>query len=266
MRILIPIITLLLISCKKEISSCHWTTIAPTHKEIIQIIAKSDSNLVYINQNFLIEKTEVSNKDYYDFLLSIDEIYGKDSLIKLLPIFNEIDNQFIYDSILEVKISKYLFSDSTKGFPVVSVSHKNAVSYCKWKTISERYKMLIREGILKFNTNYENEDCSWNAGENYNSFKEFYLLNKANILNSEDKDSNEFRKVRIHHGIELLSYQLPSKKQWLQAFYGELDTTIFPLGKLKPFHFWQKIDSSKIISKNGKFNMPTCIYQYSVKA
>ena len=255
MRVFLIFTIALLLSCsKKIISEFGWEVIAPLKSDILKDLAKRNSNLIIINNDFLIEKTEVTNKDYYTFIKSIYSIYGKDSILNLLP---NLNNELIYDTILEMNIAKKLVLSRFEYLPVVAITYENANSYCKWKTNYQEYHILIKEGILNLSKN-EDEDIQNLSFPFINSYKSYYLLQNSKI--NEKKINlnccNEFRKVRIEEGLSFPNYKLPSKEQWLKSLNADLDTSSYPIGKLKPSYFGRKIDSSKIVCNNKIRNGP----------
>ena len=101
-------------------------------------------------------------------------IYGKDSILNLLP---NLNNGLIYDTILEMNISKNLVLSRFEYLPVAAITYENANSYCKWKTNYQEYHILIKEGILNLSKN-EDEDIQ-NLGFhslNFNSYKSYHLF------------------------------------------------------------------------------------------
>lgn len=258
MRIFLILTITILLSCSKTIESTNgWEIITPIKSDKLKDIAKRNSNLILINNDFLIEKTEVTNKDYYTFIKSIYSIYGKDSILNLLP--NSIDD-FIYDTILEMNISRKIVLPRFESLPVVSITYENANSYCKWKTNYQEYLILIKEGGLKL-SKIEGEDIQNSGFPSLNSYKSYYLFKNEDIAekNINLNCCNEFRKVRIEEG-SFPNYKLPSKEQWLTSLITDLDTSTYPIGKLKPLHFWQKIDSSKIVCKDKKYIGPISVH------
>ena len=72
MRVFLIFTIALLLSCsKKIISESGWEVSTPLKSDILKDLARRNSNLILINNDFLIEKTEVTNKDYYTFIKSI---------------------------------------------------------------------------------------------------------------------------------------------------------------------------------------------------
>ncbi len=247
MRILILLSITLLLSCSKEFSSLDgWEVITISKSEQLKDIEKNDSSLVLINEDFLIERTEVTNKDYYAFIISLVDIYNTDSILTLIPNKYKRESNSSFDSILKVTIPQILSSNINEYEPIVGISYENAISYCKWKTIHEEFKLLIREGVFKTEYNINETSC---FGGDPTTFKDYYMqnINRKSITN----EKSEFRKVSIEDAVVSPTYTLPSKKEWFRALDGELDTSKFPVGKLKPTYFWQKIDSNKIICKSN---------------
>ena len=72
MRVFLIFTIALLLSCsKKIIFESGWEVSTPLKSDILKDLARRNSNLILINNDFLIEKTEVTNKDYYTFIKSI---------------------------------------------------------------------------------------------------------------------------------------------------------------------------------------------------
>lgn len=93
--------------------------------------------------DFYVDKTEVTNKDWAEYILFIKNHYGINSneYKEALP------DSSVWYSVYSGKIMS--FHNPFADYPVVGISYEQAVQYCKWrsKQVNEKYK--------KHNTTYK---------------------------------------------------------------------------------------------------------------
>lgn len=216
----------LLFSCKsRELDgTTDWTiNDDPSNWELV-----IEDHVIALNKGF-IEKKEVTVQQYREFLTVIKEVYGLDSAKYHLPITDELhfdvfDNEFESDLPWTYEKGKY------NDMPATYISYENAISYCLWRGPYEIFQDFKKEGILKADLTYKQ----------YVKKESFEPEPEINCCGC-----GEFRKVRIEDGLSLRRYRLPTKEQWEEAAFKNLDSSEYKIGKIKP-KWYGKIDSAKL--------------------
>ena len=163
--------------------------------------------------SFYMDKTEVSNIHYREYLYWLKRTFGADYpqvMAKALPDTLVWREELAYN---EPYVEYYFRHPAYQDYPVVGVSWLQAVEYCKWRTDRVNELMLQDKGVLNVNPNQVNED-------NFNT--EAYLLGQYEGMvkkNLPDLDPNGSgtRPVRFEDGILLPAYRLPTEAEWEYA-------------------------------------------------
>lgn len=118
----------------------HNTKIKPT---------KNPPGTVLLTPNYGVDKAEIRNIDYREYLYYIKTLHGIESpeYKTLLPDSTIWDkNQILTDDSVKLNyhlpLSSFYFNHSAyKSYPVVGLSYQQAQSYCKWRSdrVNERY-------------------------------------------------------------------------------------------------------------------------------
>ena len=115
------------------------------------------SGTVKIKGNIYIDKTEVSNFDWREYVMWLEKTYGKTAM----EYRNALPDTLVWkekESYNEPYTQYYYSHPAYNDYPVVGISYEQAVQYCKWRT--ERVKELFETKMLTdkknvYPTNFE---------------------------------------------------------------------------------------------------------------
>lgn len=186
--------------------------------------------------SFYMDETEVTNQHWLDYLHWIGRTYTDFPVVfkKALPDTLVWRSKLGYN---EPYTEYYLRHPAYRDYPVVGVSWLQANNYCAWRTDRVNEYILIREGILLWNNNQQNEPYSTDAylaGQYENGKNEKGQLidldpNKGSGGSNGKKIRTKdlaVRNVKMEDGILLPRYRLPTEAEWEYAAYGLIGNTV----------------------------------------
>jgi len=144
--------------------------------------------------SFYLDETEVTNKDYMEYLFWIKRVYNSsypEVYLKSLPDTLVWRDKLGYN---EPFVTNYLRHPAYVNYPVVGVSWEQANDFCTWRTDRVNERILINAGILK-------EDPEQVDDNTFNT--EAYLAGQydgieGRLLRNLDPSTGEkFRKVKM---------------------------------------------------------------------
>ena len=98
--------------------------------------------------SFLMDRTEVSNVDYREYIYWLNRVYGQNYP---MVVRNAMPDTLVWRGRLtynEPMIEVYFRHPSYNDYPVVGVSWVQANDYCTWRTDRVNELMLIKAGVL----------------------------------------------------------------------------------------------------------------------
>lgn len=161
--------------------------------------------------DFYMDKTEVANKDYLEYLYWLRRVFGQD-----IPQVEELakpDTLVWRDPLAynEPFVRFYFRHPAYQNYPVVGVSWLQATEYCKWRTDRVNEGILIEKGYL-------NPNPEQTGSDNFNT--EAYLLGQyepSTKKKKKDLATGGERNIRLEDGILLPDYRLPFESEWEYA-------------------------------------------------
>jgi hypothetical protein len=139
---LVLIISVLLTSAcaisKKASEPCHIEEITPP-------------NGILISENFYCDQSETTNFNWLEYMFWLNKIYGTRSSEYLganLDTLVWVDE----DSCTYKYANYYLRHPAYRDYPVVGVSHQQALNYSKWRSDRVFEYILIQKGIIDLNS------------------------------------------------------------------------------------------------------------------
>ena len=173
---------------------------------------------------YYMDKTEISNQSWVSYMhwtkrtfTNFPMVYENTKPNTKVWLENGVYNEPMRDY--------YLEHPSYQDYPVVGVSWLQANNYCKWRTDRVNEYILIREGILLWNNDQQNEPfttSAYLAGQYANSDNPSGQLLDLDPSNGRGSNSRgkikrkdlATRIVNIRDGILLPKYRLPTAAEW----------------------------------------------------
>jgi len=173
--------------------------------------------------SFYMDQTEVTNFHWLEYLYWLSRAYQTFPAIYR----NALPDTLCWRSPLgfnEKYVDYYLRHPAYRDYPVVGVSWLQASDYCKWRTDRVNEYILIREGVLRFAPEQQNEETFNTESYLSNQYRLSELVPNGGMQDYDPSKVNGKkpgqRIVRMEDGLLLPRYRLPTEAEWEYASYG----------------------------------------------
>lgn len=144
-----------------------------------------------VDNNLFMDKTEISNINYREYLYWLKTIHGNESenYALALPDTTVWKTEKGYNN---PYVQAYFRHPAYNDYPVIGISYEQAIAYAKWRSDRVFEQVLLQKEIIDYNA-IQNLD-------NYFSIEKYY--------------KGEIAGVQPDYTIPFPQYRLPTKAEW----------------------------------------------------
>jgi len=177
--------------------------------------------------SFFIDRTEVANVHYREYLYWLENVFSDPQYAKLLE--DAKPDTLVWRSELaynEPYVELYFRHPAYNYYPVVGVTWRQATDFCIWRTDRVNELELKNKGYI--NPNNIKTEMNGGGQENFNT--KSYLMGEYQVQpgKTATSSSNPLRDaqgrprtmVKFEDGILFGDYRLPTEAEWEYAAYG----------------------------------------------
>jgi len=148
-----------------------------------------------LDSNFFADTHEIRNVDYREYIYWLQRVCGKKSAdyLNALPDTTVWNNEII----APILKNSYFRHPMYQEYPVVGVSYKQAVNFCKWRSDRVNEMIMVREGELY-----------WNMEQDTSNFFTIEHFLEGKCKTYQKNDSPQAKKYQF------VTYSLPTEKEW----------------------------------------------------
>jgi formylglycine-generating enzyme required for sulfatase activity len=185
-------------------------------QELILATTPEDTTLTTIS-DFYISQYHETNGQYRAYLEYLQRYYSRSTHVKALPDTTVWQHEDLSQQNKVYLMNNYLRNSLFQDYPVVGVSPEQIEKYASWKTDRMNELILIREGVISYDTLMTDSSTVFSTQsyfeghyESQQRFDEIQDLTPSNV----DGKKLGTRRVRFEDAILMPRYRIPTIQEW----------------------------------------------------
>ncbi len=167
--------------------------------------SEAPEGTVRVSKNLFFEKTEVSNKEYGEFVFWNKKTYGENSreYLNSLP---DTTTWIVKEKYLQPYVIYYFRHPAYSNYPVVGIRYEQANKYCEWLTDRLNEKIFLEKKKKEYETGPETDNIPTIFQYRLPTKQEWEMVTGIGISEKykkiKAKDGNINANLRFHKGNE----------------------------------------------------------------